>query len=108
MIQIKKVKRRFKAEIMQIYQLTKKMTSVGIKHHHMVSSSYTEWPLINSGKAEAQKAMKVAEQAVSNVKDVSSSVSTRKKRVDEIGQEVKGVKTTSKKAWTAVEALKKK
>ena len=54
-------KRRFYAKLiwnsLQTMELTKQMLAKDIRHHHTISSAYTEWSLINSGKTEAKKAM---------------------------------------------------
>ena len=40
--------------------MTKELRNKDIKHHHTVSSAYTEWAILHSGKQEALKATELA------------------------------------------------
>ena len=61
---------------MQTLELSKKLLKIDIKHHHMVSSAYTERSLINSGKSEARKTIETVSKIGKEVKDLSNSLST--------------------------------
>ena len=105
-------RKRFYAQMiwksMQTLELTKKMKATQIKHHHMVSSAYTEWSLINSGKSEARKAIDAVSKIGKEVKDLSTSLSTAKKAVSDASSLAKGVKTNVDKALSRLDKLEKK
>ena len=93
---------------LQTMELTKSMLAVDIKHHHMISSAYTEWSLINSGKTEAKKAMDAVTKMVGEVKDLTSSVATAKKVSNDAVVTAKGAKASADKALSRVDKLEKK
>ena len=93
---------------LQTMTLTKNMLAVDIKHHHMISSSYTEWSLINSGKTEAKKAMEAVSKMGAEVKDLSTSVSAVKKVSNDAAFTAKGAKASADKALSRVDKLEKK
>ena len=79
-----------------------------IRHHHMISSAYTEWSLINSGKTEAKKAMDAVSKMESELKDISISISSLKKLVNDTTSTAKGAKGSADKAIARVDKLEKK
>ena len=93
---------------LQTMTLIKNMLAVDIKHHHMISSSYTEWSLINSGKTEAKKAMEAVNKMGIEVKDLSNSVSAVKKVSNDAAFTAKGAKASADKALSRVDKLEKK
>ena len=93
---------------LQTMTLTKDMLAVDIKHHHMISSSYTEWSLINSGKTEAKKAMEAVNKMSTELKDLSTSVAAVKKVSNDASFTAKGAKTSADKALSRVDKLEKK
>ena len=93
---------------LQTMELTKEMMDKDIRHHHMISSAYTEWSLINSGKTEAKRAMDAVAKMESELKDVSSSVSSLKKLVNDTASTAKGAKGSADKAIARVDKLEKK
>ena len=93
---------------LQTMELTKSMLAVDIKHHHMISSAYTEWSLINSGKTEAKKAMEAVTKAVGEVKDLTTSVAAAKKVANDAAVTAKGAKASADKALSRVDKLEKK
>ena len=93
---------------LQTMTLTKNMLAVDIKHHHMISSSYTEWSLINSGKTEAKKAMEAVNKMGTEVKDLSSAVAAVKKVSNDAAFTAKGAKASADKALSRVDKLEKK
>ena len=93
---------------LQTMTLTKNMLAVDIKHHHMISSSYTEWSLINSSKTEAKKAMEAVNKMGVEVKDLSTSVSAVKKVSNDAAITAKGAKASADKALSRVDKLEKK
>ena len=105
-------KQRFCAKLiwnsLQTLELTKKMLAKDIKHHHMISSSYTEWSLINSGKTEAKKAMEAVKKIGTEVKDLSSSLTSMKKLTNDASFAAKGAKASADKAPSRVDKLEKK
>ena len=90
---------------LQTMELTKSMLAVDIKHHHMISSTYTEWSLINSGKTEAKKAMEAVTKVVGEVKDLTSSVASVKKVSNDAAFTAKGAKASADKALSRVDKL---
>ena len=93
---------------LQTMELTKSMLAVDIKHHHMISSAYTEWSLINSGKTEAKKAMDAVTKMAGEVKDLTSSVAAAKKVSNDAAFTAKGAKASADKALSRVDKLEKK
>ena len=93
---------------LQTMELTKEMMEKDIRHHHMISSAYTEWSLINSGKTEAKKAMDAVSKVESELKDASNSISSLKKLVNDIASTAKGAKGSADKAIARVDKLEKK
>ena len=93
---------------LQTMELTKEMMDKDIRHHHMISSTYTEWSLINSGKTEAKKAMDAVSKMESELKDVSSSISSLKKIENDTASTAKGAKGRADKAIARVDKLEKK
>ena len=90
--------RRFFAKALwsnlQMFELTKELTNSnsGIKNHPIISSAYTEWGLLNSGKPMAAKAIKAAEKTTEEVKEISSSLTKLQKLVNEVQQTAKNAK----------------
>eukprot|EP00957_Ditylum_brightwellii_P161134 12268874-Ditylum_brightwellii.AAC.1 len=78
---------------MQMLELTKEMMATQIKHYHMVSSAYTEWSLLNSGKSEARKAIDVVSKIGKKVKDLTTLLTTAKRADNDALSLAKGVKT---------------
>ena len=105
-------KQRFCAKLiwnsLQTLELTKKMLAKDIKHHHMISSAYTEWSLIKSGKTEAKKAMEAVKKMGTEVKDLSSSVTSMKKLTNDASFAAKRAKASADKALSRVDKLEKK
>ena len=93
--------RRFFAKALwsnlQMFELTKELTNSnsGIKNHPIISSAYTEWGLLNSGKPMATKAIKAAEKTTEEVKEISSTLSKLQKLVNEVQQTAKNAKNVA-------------
>ena len=93
--------RRFFAKALwsnlQMFELTKELTNsnAGIKNHPIISSAYTEWGLLNSGKPMAAKAIKAADKAMEEVKEMSGSLSKSQKLVNEVQQTANNAKNAA-------------
>ena len=93
--------RRFFAKALwsnlQMFELTKELTNSnsGIKNHPIISSAYTEWGLLNSGKPMAAKAIKAAEKTTEEVKEISNTLSKLQKLVNEVQQTAKNAKNVA-------------
>ena len=93
--------RRFFAKALwsnlQMFELTKELTNSnsGIKNHPIISSAYTEWGLLNSGKPMATKAIKAAEKTTEEVKEISSTLAKLQKLVNEVQQTAKNAKNVA-------------
>ena len=101
--------RRFFAKALwsnlQMFELTKELTNSnsGIKNHPIIASAYTEWGLLNSGKPMAAKAIKMADKAVIEVKEVSNSLSKLQKLVNEVQQTTKNAKNVADRLSTRLD-----
>ena len=101
--------RRFFAKALwsnlQMSELTKELTNSnsGIKNHPIIASAYTEWGLLNSGKPMAAKAIKMADKAVIEVKEVSNSLSKLHKLVNEVQQTAKNAKNVADRLSTRLD-----
>ena len=86
-------------------ELTKELTNSnsGIKNHPIIASAYTEWGLLNSGKPMAAKAIKMADKAVIEVKEVSNSLSKLHKLVNEVQQTAKNAKNVADRLSTRLD-----
>ena len=80
------------------YLMTKELMSKDIKHHHTVSSAYTEWAILNSGKQEAIKAKELATKATVEYKELSATINTLKKSANEATSMAKEAKKNADKA----------
>ena len=88
-----------------MFELTKELTNSnsGIKNHPIIASAYTEWGLLNSGKAMTAKAIKMADKAVIEVKEVSNSLSKLQKLVNEVQQTTKNAKNVADRLSTRLD-----
>ena len=80
------------------YLMTKELMNKDIKHHHTVSSAYTEWAILNSGKQEATKAKELAIKTAAEVKDLTTSINNVKKSANEATSMAKEAKKNADKA----------
>ena len=87
--------------------LTKELLEKDIKHHHAISSAYTEWSLINSGKGEAKKALDLAESTVKEIKSLFPSLDSVKKTSSDAASTAKTAKSQADKALSKVDKLGK-
>ena len=82
---------------LQMFELTKELTNSnsGIKNHPIISSAYTEWGLLNSGKPMAAKAIKASEKTTEEVKEISNTLTKLQKLVNEVQQTAKNAKNVA-------------
>ena len=89
----------------QLIALTKELLDKDIKHHHAISSAYTEWSLINSGKSDAKKALDTAEAIAKEVKTISSNMDSIKKTASDAANSTKNAKSQADKALSKTDKL---
>ena len=77
---------------LQMHRLTKEMVDTNIQNHPIISSAYTEWGLLNSGKPTAEKAIKKVEAQESTVKECASTVEKLQKKVDSLTDKIEDVR----------------
>ena len=80
------------------YLMTKELMNKDIKHHHSVSSAYTEWAILNSGKQEAIKAKELATKTAAECKDLTATINNLKKSANEATSMAKEAKKNADKA----------
>ena len=94
--------RRFFAKAMwsnlQMFELTKKIVDTTFSNHYIITSAYTEWGQLNSGKPMATKAIKAAEKTSEDDKDLSTALSKLQKVVTEVQSTAKNAKLAADRA----------